>query len=173
MPGKERRTATKAGRLPPAEKNLAGHLKFMENGRRCQGKRVERKEGRKGEGRGKLARWLVGSLGGWAWSCLVHVALRRLSFSLTILERCNTPYLARSKGGRWARRTTESCRNTESVLRRIHKVYRKILKMYQKTAKNTKIVLKKVLTKELNRAIIPLYRVVVIRYPPRRVVKIM
>lgn len=49
MPGKERRTATKAGRLPPAEKNLAGHLKFMENGRRCQGKRVEREEG-KGEG---------------------------------------------------------------------------------------------------------------------------
>lgn len=67
MPGKERRTATKAGRLPPAEKNLAGHLKFMENGRRCQGKRVERGEGkgkkerRKGEERRKCARWLGGS----------------------------------------------------------------------------------------------------------------
>lgn len=60
MPGKERRTATKAGRLPPAEKNLAGHLKFMENGRRCQGKRVEReekgKEERKDEGRGRMLR---------------------------------------------------------------------------------------------------------------------
>lgn len=58
MPGKERRTATKAGRLPPAEKNLAGHLKFMEIGRRCQGKRVEREEGKgeeeeREEGRGK------------------------------------------------------------------------------------------------------------------------
>lgn len=29
----------------------------------------------------------------------MHIALRRLSFSLTILERCNTPYLAWSKGG--------------------------------------------------------------------------
>jgi hypothetical protein len=46
--------------------------------------------------------------------------LRRLSFSLTILERCNTPYLAWSKGGGWARRTTESCRNTLNALRRIH-----------------------------------------------------
>lgn len=145
MPGKERRTATKAGRLPPAEKNLAGHLKFMEIGRRCQGKRVERgkekgrRKGGREERRGKmvlcslasgllgfLVSWLLGSVAprlGWpvaAWSCLVHIALRRLSFSLTILERCNTPYLARSKGGGRARRTTESCRNTESVLRRIH-----------------------------------------------------
>ena len=76
MPGKERRTATKAGRLPPAEKNLAGHLKFMEIGRRCQGKRVEREEkgkGKKGreEGRGKMERWKEGERrgkkgkGGW------------------------------------------------------------------------------------------------------------
>lgn len=57
MPGKERRTATKAGSLPPAEKNLAGHLKFMENGRRCQGKRVEREEGK-----GKMERRFLGSL---------------------------------------------------------------------------------------------------------------
>lgn len=56
MPGKERRTATKAGRLPPAEKNLAGHLKFMENGRRCQGKRVEWEEGKGREGGRKDAR---------------------------------------------------------------------------------------------------------------------
>lgn len=98
----------------------------MENGRRCQGKRVEREEGK---GRGGRRRkedgknvpwlrgpWLLGSLApglmvgggfvapGWlvaGWSCLVHIALRRLSFSLTILERCNTPYLARSKGGGW------------------------------------------------------------------------
>lgn len=88
MPGKERRTATKAGRLPPAEKNLAGHLKFMEIGRRCQGKRVEREEGkgewkdgreRKGEKMlgGSMADswWLLGSRGGWwpagaAWCML-------------------------------------------------------------------------------------------------------
>lgn len=133
MPGKERRTATKAGRLPPAEKNLAGHLKFMENGRRCQGKRVERRkrERRKGGRERKGAPVLRCSLAGvgGAWSCLVYIALRRLSFSLTILERCNTPYLARSKGGGWARRTTESHRNTESVLRRIRKMYSGIHKV--------------------------------------------
>ena len=62
MPGKERRTATKAGRLPPAEKNLAGHLKFMEIGRRCQGKRRERK---KGEEEGSFAPWFLGSFAPW------------------------------------------------------------------------------------------------------------
>lgn len=67
MPGKERRTATKAGRLPPAEKNLAGHLKFMKIGRRCQGKRVERKEKGKKERRkgGEKERWLLGSWARW------------------------------------------------------------------------------------------------------------
>lgn len=68
MPGKERRTATKAGRLPPAEKNLAGHLKFMENGRRCQGKRVERKEGGRERKDGKVLRcsWAPLLLCSWA-----------------------------------------------------------------------------------------------------------
>lgn len=63
MPGKERRTATKAGRLPPAEKNLAGHLKFMEIDQRCQGKRLEREE-RKGRKGGKWASELQGSFVG-------------------------------------------------------------------------------------------------------------
>lgn len=68
MPGKERRTATKAGRLPPAEKNLAGHLKFMEIGQRCQGKRLERggRKGGKRKGGKKGGKWAPGFLGSWA-----------------------------------------------------------------------------------------------------------
>lgn len=56
--------------------------------------------------------------------------------------------------------------NTQSV-KEIHKVYRKILKMYQNFCTKYKTCIKRVLTTELNRAIMPLYRVGVIRYPPR------
>ena len=72
MPGKERRTATKAGRLPPAEKNLAGHLKFMEIGRRCQGKRLgEGGKGGKGEVVGGCRKWV---------GCMLTVARRLLGW---------------------------------------------------------------------------------------------